>query len=88
MAPKIPDNIRDELNRHPGKPLEIEDAATHKVYVIVPKDDFVKMVDDELRRQLQIGFDQADAGEVAEWDVDEILAEAHRPGRCARQTVV
>jgi hypothetical protein len=27
---------------------------------------------------LQIGFDQADAGDVAEWDVEEILAEAHR----------
>ncbi|WP_417393470.1 hypothetical protein [Gimesia sp.] len=34
-------------------------------------------MDDELRRELQIGFDEADAGQVAEWDVESILKEAH-----------
>jgi|TARA_R110002124_G_scaffold225451_1_gene390792 hypothetical protein len=35
-------------------------------------------VDAELRRELQIGFDEAeaDAGEVAEWDVESILSTA------------
>ena len=36
-------------------------------------------IDDELRRQLQIGFDQADRGELEEWDVDEFLDRMHRP---------
>lgn len=31
------------------------------------------MDDEELRRQLQIGFDQADRGELEEWDVEEFL---------------
>ena len=34
--------------------------------------------DDELRRLLQTGFDQADHGQFVEWDPDAIKAE----GRC------
>lgn len=34
--------------------------------------------DEVLRRELQVGFDQADAGDVADWDVEEMLRNAHR----------
>lgn len=78
MTPKIPENIRQALHQQQGKPLEVEDEQTRKLYVIVEKEEFRKMVDDQLRQQLQIGFDQADSGDVAEWDVEEVLGEAHR----------
>lgn len=33
---------------------------------------------DELRRDLQPAFDQADRGDLQEWDVEEFLARMHR----------
>ncbi len=73
--------MRDALVQWPGRPLEIEDETTHSVYVIVRKEDFRQLVDEELRRQLQIGFDQADAGEVIHWDVDAFRERMHRERR-------
>ena len=78
MTPKLTDEMRQALSEQPDRPLKVEDEQTQKVYVLVSQEDFRQMVDEELRRQLQIGFDQADADDVAEWDVEEILAEAHR----------
>ena len=49
--------------------------ATH---VIVPIDEARRLFDDYLRRELKIGFDQADRGELQPWDIDQTLAEAHR----------
>ena len=78
MTPKITNEMRKALHQHPGKPLEVEDDQTQTVYVLVAKEDFREMVDQELRRQLQIGFDQADRGELEEWDVEEFLDRMHR----------
>lgn len=77
MAPKITDEMRQALHQQPDRPLKIEDDQTQKTYVLVSEENFQQWVDAELRRELQIGFDQADAGDVAEWDVDAILNEAH-----------
>ena len=35
-------------------------------------------LDDELRRQLQIGFDQADRGQLLDWDAEKIKTEGRR----------
>jgi hypothetical protein len=43
----------------------------------VPKDDFRQLVDEAPRRELQIGFARADVGDVADWDIEQILADAH-----------
>ena len=43
--------------------------------MLVSHDAFRQMVDEGLRRQLQIGFDQADRGEFVDWDPDKIKAE-------------
>ena len=76
MAPKITEEMRQALNQHPDRPLKIEDDQTEKTYLLIPQENFRQWVDDELRRELQIGFDEADAGEVAEWDVESILSTA------------
>jgi len=34
--------------------------------------------DDELRQQLKIGFDQADRGQLVDWNPDKIKAEGRR----------
>ena len=38
----------------------------------------LKQRHDELRRAVQRSIEQADRGEVEPWDIDVILAEAHR----------
>ncbi|MFI4848848.1 hypothetical protein V6x_23350 [Gimesia chilikensis] len=76
MAPKLTDEMRQALLESPDRPLQIEDDQTQKVYLLVPQDDFQHWMDAELRRELQIGFDQADAGDVTDWDVEALLREA------------
>ncbi|WP_417385674.1 hypothetical protein [Gimesia sp.] len=76
MAPKITEEMRQALNQQPDRPLKIEDDQTQKTYLLIPQENFRQWVDAELRRELQIGFDQADAGEVAEWDLESILSTA------------
>jgi hypothetical protein len=97
---KLTEEMRQALVQHPGKPLEVEDESTRQKYVIVSQDDFRKMIDAELRQQLNVeleawekasdddfeafdadlrqelqhSFDQADAGDVIEWNVTEFLA--------------
>ncbi|QDT44529.1 hypothetical protein Pan241w_46410 [Gimesia alba] len=77
MAPKITEEMRQALHQQPDRPLKIEDDQTQKSYVLISQENFRQWVDAELRRELQIGFDQADAGDLAEWDVEDILKQAH-----------
>ena len=78
MTPKLSEEQRLAIHDRDGGPVEVEDDHTQRVYVLVAKDDFHRMVEEQLRAELQIGFDQADAGDVEEWDIDEMLQEAHR----------
>lgn len=78
MTPKLTEEQRQALEEHPGHPVEVQDDRTQKVYVLVAKEDFPLMIDEQFRRQLQIGFDQADRGELEEWDVEEFLNRMHR----------
>lgn len=76
MAPKITEEMRQALNQQPDRPLKIDDDQSQKTYLLIPQENFRQWVDAELRRELQIGFDEADAGDVAEWDVESILSTA------------
>ena len=76
MSPKITDEMRSALNEHPGQPVKVEDDQTQKVYFLIAADNR-QVFDDWLSRELQIGFDEADRGEVAEWNVEQFLANAH-----------
>ncbi|HCO24783.1 MAG: hypothetical protein CME31_12345 [Gimesia sp.] len=76
MAPEITEEMQQALNQQPDRPLKIEDDQSQKTYLLIPQVNFRQWVDAELRRELQIGFDEADAGEVAEWDVESILSTA------------
>jgi len=78
MAPKLTDEQRLALESRPGQPVEIEDDRTQRVYVLVTRDDFQSLCDERLRRELEVGFEQADRGDLADWDLDEMLSEARR----------
>jgi hypothetical protein len=78
MIPKLTDAMRDALGNNPDGAIEVEDDLTQRRYVLLPKEALPIIAQQELLRELQIGFDQADAGEFVEFDVDEIMAEGRR----------
>jgi len=78
MTPKLSEEQRQAIQNQEGGPVEVEDDRTQRVYVLVARDEFHRLVEEQLRRELQVGFDQADAGEVGDWDVEEMLQEARQ----------
>ncbi len=67
--------VLDQAEQSPVFFVDGDGASTH---VVFPIDDARQMFDDYLRRELQIGFDQADRGQVVEWDSDKIKAEGRK----------
>ena len=78
MTPKLSEEQRQAIVDCQGRPVEVEDDRTQRVYVLVARDEFHRLMEDKLCRELQIAFDQADAGDVGDWDIAEMLREAPR----------
>ncbi len=77
-APKLSDEMRQALAMRPSGPIPIEDDQTQSFYVLLTKDDYCRLHNDYLRRELQVAFDQVDRGEVSDLDMSALFAEAHR----------
>jgi hypothetical protein len=77
-ALKLTDEMRQALAARPAGPIPIEDEKTQNQYVLLKKEDYLRLHDNYIRRELQIAFDQVDRGEVDDLDMNAILAEAHR----------
>jgi hypothetical protein len=77
-ALKLTDEMRQALAIRPTGPIPIEDDQTQSQYVLLTKDDYFRLHDDYLRRELQVALDQVDRGEVSDLDMNALLAEAHR----------
>lgn len=75
MTPKLTEEQRQALQQAPGRPVPVEDDRTHQVYFLVERDQLRRLLDEQLRRELQIGFDEADRGDVVEWDPEKIKAQ-------------
>jgi hypothetical protein len=58
--------------------LKLRVTVRSEFYILVARDDFQSLCDERLRRELEVGFEQADRGDVADWDLDEMLCEARR----------
>lgn len=84
-APKLTDEMRQALAQRPSGPIPIEDDRTQSFYVLLSKDDYCRLHDDYIRRELQIAFDQVDRGEVSDLDMDALLSEAHRRQNARQQ---
>lgn len=63
-------------------PVFVHDPATHQRYVILPQAEYARLLDYELRIEIQRGIDDAESGNVKEWNLQEIIAEAKR--RCGQ----
>ena len=78
MAPKLTEEQRKALQQTPGRPVPVEDDRTHQLYFLVERDQMRQLLDEQLRRELQIGFDEAKRGDVVEWDAEKIKAEGRK----------
>jgi hypothetical protein len=66
-------------------PVFFVDAEGKTTHVVLPITDARRMFDDYLRRELQVGFEQADRGEFVDWDADRIKAEGRELLRQQRE---
>lgn len=76
MALEITDDLRSAVLEHPGQPVRIHDSQSDRDYVLLEESLIGGLVDQWLRRELQIGFDQIDRGECVDWNPDQIKADA------------
>ena len=77
-ALKLTDEMRQALASRPAGPIPVQDDQTQNQYVLLPKDDYFRLYDDDIRHELQVAFDEVDRGEVADLDMAANLTEAHR----------
>ena len=56
-------------------PVFFVDAEGNTTHVVLPIEDARRMFDDYLRRELQVGFVQAERGEFVDWNPDRIKAQ-------------
>jgi hypothetical protein len=77
-TPKLTDEMRQALAVRPGGPIPVEDDRTQDFYVLLTKDDYYRLHEDYIRRELAVSFAQAARGELSELDMGAIIAEANR----------
>jgi hypothetical protein len=77
MASKVTKTgeLQQALEQEQGAPVYLVGLDGEATHVVVPIDDARHMFDDYLRRELQVGFDQADRGEFVDWDPERLKAE-------------
>ena len=69
--------MREALRQSGGDSIRVEDDQTQQVYFLVTQER-MSILDEQIRAQLQIGFDQADGGQTSPWDPERIKAEGRR----------
>ncbi len=77
MTPKLNSELSEALRQQAG-PLEVQDALGEKSYVIVSKEQYRKLLEHEFREWIRPALEQDARDEAQEWNVEEVLAEAHR----------
>ena len=85
-TPKLTDEQRQAMRLQPGDYTRVEDDQTQKVYFLIEESRANELYQHWLREQLQVGFDEAARGQLAEWDLEAFLANMHRQhaGRTAQ----
>ncbi len=74
MTPKITSEMREALQREPGRPVEVCDDVTQKTYVLLERESADRLFQEWLRSELHIGLEQAARGEIEGFDAELIKA--------------
>lgn len=59
---KLTDEIRQALQEHPDRAVEIEDELTRQVYLLMPKPPGAEMIHATAHQAIQAGIDDMEAG--------------------------
>lgn len=78
INPKLTDEMRRALAAKAGGPIAVVDELTGEHYALMSKDDYCRLNDEYVRRELKVSIDQVARGEVSDFNMDDLLAEAHR----------
>lgn len=76
-AIKLTDEMRRALSACPAGPIPVEDEQTHSHYVLLAKEDYFRLHEDYVRRELEVAFDQVDRDEVKNLDMTELIHRAN-----------
>jgi hypothetical protein len=76
MTLPITDEMRAAIDQHAGDLICLQDQQSHRTFVLLDLDEYRRLVDQRLRRELDVGFAQAERGDVAPWNVEEFLKKA------------
>jgi hypothetical protein len=77
MAAQLSDELRRELEQHGGRPIEVVDPTTNKVYLLIPREQYERLkplFEDEPLSELEQRELLRQAGRRAGWDDPEMDA--------------
>ena len=72
MTPQLTPELRQAIASSPDHPVRIEDAETQRIYFVVSQEQVRSLLEAELRRELQLGYDDIARGDVVPFDADDI----------------
>ncbi len=72
MTPQLSPELREAIAASPDHPVRIEDEETQRVYFVVTQEQVRSLLEAELRRELQVGYDDIARGDVVPFDAEDI----------------
>ena len=72
LPPEVARFVKKKLDS--GKYASASDFIAHAVQVYRNVEKWLPSAEDDLRREIQLGLDDIEAGRVSEWDVNEMKA--------------
>jgi hypothetical protein len=70
--------LQQALDGDGENPVYVVDASGEPTHVVLTISKARFLLDDSLKRALEVGFEQSDRGESHAWDVEATLSEARR----------
>jgi hypothetical protein len=78
INPKLTDEMRRALAAKAGGPIAVVDELTGEQYALLSRVEYCRLNDEYIRSALQVAIVQVARGEVSDFNMDDLLAEAHR----------
>jgi hypothetical protein len=73
MIAKLTDEMRAAVAAQPGRPVEIEDEATQRVYLLIDRNDAKQILDRWILDELDLAEADIAAGRVSDWNRDAMI---------------
>jgi hypothetical protein len=74
----LPAELRRLIQSRGPQPLRLIDDQTQKIYLVIEQKSYAPVDDAYLRRLLEEADEDIRNGDVADWDIEEVEAEARK----------